>query len=320
MRLNMPLSVPMKHRAISTCAHALLFGMLLWAPSCSTPPLTEIIVSVDSSFPAGELDAVRLVILRNGESRAVTADLGDVALPFTQGLVHRGGSLDVSISAEGIFENRLRVEQLVPVERFIEGQTLQVQVQLSPSCIGICQGLECVDGVCVGTTDAGVMDGGVADAGMDSNVTDSGAIDAFADVIADGSVDVPSTECPSERIDIAGDYVCTDGCCNLWCTGDCSVICQSGASCRVETDGSQISADCQAGSECSFRTTGSGSVSAICARAICDVDCDGDEECDVRCTQGDCLVDCSGSEMCGLRGCPSSACDDERLVCGRDCP
>ncbi|MFK8002644.1 MAG: hypothetical protein AB8H86_23870 [Polyangiales bacterium] len=277
--------------------------LLLWAPSCSTPPLTEIIVNVDSSFPAGELDMVRLVVVRNGESRAVTADLGDVALPFTQGVVHRGGSLDVSLSAEGIFEERVRVEQLVPVERFVEGETLQVHVHLSPSCIGICQGLECVDGVCVGTMiDAGIVDGAIADAG----VSDA----------------PPPGECPPEPIDITGDYICAVDCadCNLRCTGDCNVTCRSGASCRVETDSSQIVADCQEGSDCSFHTTNRGGLSARCSRARCEADCDGDAACNMMCPQGDCLVDCNGNEMCSLRGCSLEPCDRDRLVCGRSCP
>lgn len=312
--MNMTMrSVRMKHKAISaTCVSSLLFGTLLWAPSCSTPPLTEIIVNVDSTFAADELDMIRLVIVRNGESRAVTADLGEVALPFTQGVVHRGGSFDVSISAQGIFEERVLVEQLVPVERFIEGETLQVHVQLSPSCIGICEGRSCVNGTCVDNmADAGVIDVGAIDSGL-------------VDAIADGTLDVPPPgECPEGPIDITGDYICAVDCpdCHLRCnSGDCQVTCRAGASCRVESNGHDIVADCQEGSDCSFRTTKSGGVSARCARANCDVDCGGDEACDINCPQGECFVDCNRSTMCRLRGCPSETCGRDGLVCGRDCP
>lgn len=315
-------SVPMKHKAISaTCASALLFGILLWAPSCSTPQLTEIIVNVDSAFPAGELDMIRLIIVRNGESRAVTANLGEVALPFTQGVVHRGGSLDVSISAQGIFEERVRVEQLVPVDHFVEGETLQVHVQLSPSCIGICQGLECVDGVCVDNT----IDAGVMDAGVDGIAGDSGFFDArpLVDALADGTFDAPG-ECPSGRTDIEGDYICAGECeeCNLRCKrADCRVTCRSGATCEVEASGGyRAVVECERGSTCDLKTKKQGSLSARCVGSTCDVDCNEDSTCDVICDDSSCEADCRDNPNCRLIGdCTVEDCGN-RVVCGRDCP
>ncbi|MFT5358376.1 MAG: hypothetical protein ACI9KE_005614 [Polyangiales bacterium] len=325
--MRIPLKrLPPKPKALSaSCVSGLLCALLLWSPSCSTPLLTEIIVTVDSTFPEGELDTIRLIIVRDGESRAVTADLTNVGLPFTQGVVHRGGSFDVSISAQGISQDRVIVEQLIPIERFIEGETLQVRVELSRRCIDVMcgAGTTCMEGICVSTsTDAGVADAGTSDGGMN----DIGLFDAqpIVDALADRALDVDQLgECPSGTIAIVGDYICAADCpeCSLRCDeGDCHVTCLSGATCRVESDAHNVDANCEEGSNCSLRSTDQGGVTAQCARSTCEVECNGAGPCNTRCARGNCGVICSEITNCELLGCAREECLGNHLVCGRECP
>lgn len=317
---------PLKEKnAGASIVSALLCGVLLWSPGCSTPPLTEVIITVDSAFPAGELSEIHLVIVRNGETRTVAVDLTDLALPFTQGVVHRGGSLDLSVSARGFGDGGFIVEQLVPIDRFVEGETVHARVELSPSCVGVsCEaGSVCMNGACVALlVDAGVADAGVADA----SAGDGGRSDAqpLLDALADLAVDVSDPgQCPSGTVDIVGPYICAADCpdCSLRCNeGDCQVTCRSGASCRVESDAYTIDASCEEGSSCSLHTTEQGGVSAQCARSTCDVTCEGDGPCETMCSRGSCGVACGANENCTLRGCASEECIGDRRVCGRACP
>ena len=302
----------MKYKALSaTFVSALFCGFLLWAPSCSTPPLTEIIVHVTSAFPADQLDTIRLVINRGEQSRAVTVNLEDQALPFTQGVVHRGGSFDVSISVEAVYQERVVVTQLAPIGRFVEGQTVHVSVDLSPSCVSVtCEaGTACVAGMCVNTsTDAGIADAGPPDVGL-FDVT----LDAY---------DAGPGLCPTKRVDIEGEYVCAAGCdtCDLRCKmPSCRVVCRPGATCSVEQESneSQTEVWCE-DSTCHLSTKNkrSGNLSARCLRSTCDLDCAGDGSCQVTCDDSTCEADCGDNPNCRLVGDECSTCGGGNSVCG----
>lgn len=314
--------LPLKRKALSmSCVSALLCGALLASPSCSTPPLTEIIVSVDSTFPSDELDMVRLLIDRNGDSRVVTVDLSEgEGTPFTQGVVHRGGSLDVSISAEGSLDGEVLLVQIVPVQRFVVGETLRVSVVLSPSCVGVMcvDGSTCMDGACAPL----LVDAGTPDAG------DAGLFDArpLVDAMAGDTSDAGSGMCPTKRANIGGDYICAEDCenCDLKCeNAGCRVTCRSGASCDVDGEDYDVTAECEPGSTCSIKTKNNkrGGITARCVRSTCEVNCDGDGPCNVLCDNSACELECHDNEDCTLRGCASEPedCGDNRFVCGREC-
>ena len=99
---------------------ASILGMLVLglATACSSEPLTQLVVAVDTDLMSpSDLDRVELVITDpEGMAQSRTAVLGGSgSLPVTLGVVHRGGPLGpVQVHARGILGTAVIVDECPP--------------------------------------------------------------------------------------------------------------------------------------------------------------------------------------------------------------
>ena len=151
--------------------------------------------------------------------------------------------------------------------------------------------------------------------------SDAGADAAWADdadgiPLEDASfplVDCSSTpcECPPGNIcscELAGCELSCSGDCTAAClSDDCSLRCESGATCQLLSQGDRGSVTCQSGSYCVVSLGGADSkmvceggaqclTSCMPGSANCDFDCQGDASCSQEC-QDTCSISCSETAL-----------------------
>lgn len=119
-----------------------------------------------------------------------------------------------------------------------------------------------------------------------------------------------------------GDPVdCTFDCSNATaCTGICPAngVCQTGCA-----EAAICRAVCQSGSECRVGCFATEHCKTDCLEGSeCDVTC-ADPGCEFHCFRGaECLMRCAADVSCSFATCEdeTTACADNTIVCGRDCP
>lgn len=135
---------------------SLSLGLLLLASGCSTEPLTEIFVAVDSDLPIPtEIDAVEFEILRPPEaplgpfqSYVDPVQRFHVELPVTLGL-QGSGEQAVEVVTRALRRTRPMVEQRARLE-YRAAEVVLLCMRLDASCGDVTcpEDATCRDGVC----------------------------------------------------------------------------------------------------------------------------------------------------------------------------
>jgi hypothetical protein len=148
----------------------------------------------------------------------------------------------------------------------------------------------------------------------------------------DGAVDgcpaACADQCRSSCPDTATECACTNSCpCQITCAdADCVAACYRGTACHIEASGSRsFTTRCQHGAICTVVARESETVDFHCMSgdSSCDIDCRDTTTCLGDCTAGaTCLLRCSEGGVCDFNRCDGirTACDDDLVVCNRDCP
>jgi hypothetical protein len=128
--------------------------------------------------------------------------------------------------------------------------------------------------------------------------------------------------------DASCDYDCGGVPCRFICSGanDCVLGCESGSDCDVDCVGTtNCRPTCEAAS-CYVDCTRANNCQVTCAAgASCHIECDDSENCDAVVCEGDaaCMIECGDNrDNCGFESCSGSIqqCDQEIIVCNRECP
>ena len=172
-----------------------LFASIAMLQGCTTDPLTEIIVVVDSDLEVPtEIDSVRIEVRGAGMDRGSTGSLsGQNALPLprTLDLIHGSGPLGpIDVRAVGLRAGGEVLERQARVS-FIAGATVMLRLNLLSQCVrATCEpGQTCGDGsmrcrpVEIGPEELPVWNGVIPPLFGDAGASDAGDGD---DVGADG--------------------------------------------------------------------------------------------------------------------------------------
>ena len=301
-------------------------ALLCVLASCSEP-VTELVVVVDSSLRAGELDTIEIEVdgTAFGADRALRQVRIDARteLPLVLSVRHRGGGPlgIVDIEARGSRAGVVHVRQRTETS-FIRDRSLVVYLSLEASCLGEdCRGNEtCRAGNC-------------RTARIDPRELPEwpdlgpGEPDAFTamDAAADAPLpDVPVVDVPVVDAPVLDAPLLDDAHCELTCDGpdkckcedvcdSCTLRCSPGeecddgeckTACVIESrDAAFIDVRCD-GERCDVDARGADTVEIDCHRGLCEVDCTDVRDCSVKCGARMCAVRC---EDCDIR------CDD---TCG----
>ncbi|MEM9191645.1 MAG: LamG-like jellyroll fold domain-containing protein [Myxococcota bacterium] len=172
---------------------------------CSTDPLTEIVVVVDSDLAAGdEINEVRIEVEGLGpERQEARAAIGsDVDLPVVTGLVYRGGPLGpIAVTASGVMGGEEVLSRKAEVS-FRSEESLLLRLDLVRSCLPTAcpagetcgeAGCESVERVALPVWPGSPPRLPRDDAGLDAAVPDA--------MIADTSIDRPLDAPADSRLD-----------------------------------------------------------------------------------------------------------------------
>ena len=134
-----PAPRPSRPREVRRCYLWVGLVSLLGACGQEPPPATEIVLAVDTDWPALELAEVELRGFGNDEK--VRIALGDEPAPRTLGLVHAGGPLGPF--GLTVFGYREEASEPVLVEPrseifFVENETRLLRVELLMACENVC--------------------------------------------------------------------------------------------------------------------------------------------------------------------------------------
>ncbi|MEM6957069.1 MAG: hypothetical protein AAF411_04150 [Myxococcota bacterium] len=279
----------------------------------STPPLTELIVEVDSTFPEDEVAAVVVTATRGGNVRTVTLDAQLLSFPMTANFAWREGLLGpVVFVAEALAADSTSLVRSRAAANFEVGESLPVPILLSPTCTDCSDQERCDAGRCepLAFPDGGMSDGGTMDQRTDRSV--------------DQRIDAP-TDAPSDCLMRDGNRsLCRGECtCRIDCDDDCEVECRENATCVISVaTGAEANVLCEGAESCTV--SASGRTDLRCRSGDCSMVCDEGVRCDFRCELfGDCNFQCGDPGECEYRSCLSftqGECDDGSQQCGTDCP
>jgi len=323
----------------------LLLGLVL-CTSCSSEPLTQLVVAVDTDLMSpSDLDRVELVVTDPGgvaESRI--AVLGSGSLPVTLGVVHRGGPFGpVMVEARGILGSAVIVERRASVT-MTSGRTLLLELHLESVCIGVACADEatCATGTCrpiaVASSELSDFDGTIPRYDVDAG---SGCLRAEIcngrDDNCNGEIDEGfdfgrdpnhcggcGNGCPAFEHSVAAcnERACTIDCNEGW--GDCDGEIRTG--CEEDLSSASMCGAC--GEVC---MTAHATPSCFASSCEIDVCAPGYENCDVNPRNG-CEMLLNNLAHCGACGracamdhatpscaggtCRVAACDDGWADCG----